>query len=163
MQSGRTAEQHDIELAKASRRQADYAFVVLSLILAWVVDNGLIDANPCTRMGRLYGSSRSDRIWTQQNEANFNAKAPARMHLPLLAAIWTGQRQGDLWWSYDGKYIRLTQSESVSKKRRKRPVRLAILAGAPLKAALDAAKDGKSPEDHILLNSEGKPWTTVVV
>jgi integrase len=151
------------ELAKASRRQADYAFAVLSLILAWALDNGLVDANPCTRMGRLYGSNRADKIWTEADESNFNARAPEHMHLPLLIAIWTGQRQGDLlalrWWAYDGTYLRLTQSKSVSKKRRKRPVRLAILVGAPLKAALDAAKVGKSPEDHILLNSEGKPWT----
>jgi hypothetical protein len=96
------------ELARTSRRQADYAFAVLSLILAWALDNGLVDANPCTRMGRLYGSSRSDKIWTEADEANFNAKAPAHMHLPLLMALWTGQRQGDLlalkWWSYDGTH-----------------------------------------------------------
>jgi integrase len=151
------------ELAKASRRQADYAFAVLSLILAWALDNGLVDANPCTRMGRLYGSSRSDKIWTAGDESNFNAKAPVHMHLPLLLALWTGQRQGDLlalkWWSYDGTHIRLTQSKSVSKKRRKKPVRVAILVGAPLKAALDAARIGKSTEDHILLTSDGKPWT----
>jgi hypothetical protein len=84
------------ELAKTSRRQADYAFTVLSLVLAWALDNGMIDANPCTRMGRLYGSSRADKIWTEVDEANFNAKAPEHMHLSLLAALWTGQWQGDL-------------------------------------------------------------------
>jgi len=91
------------------------------------------------------------------------AKAPGHMHLPLLIALWTGQRQGDLlalrWWAYDGKYIRLTQSKSVSKKRRRQPVRVVIPVAAPLKAALDAARVGKGLQDHILLNSEGKPWT----
>jgi integrase len=151
------------ELSKTSRRQADYAFTVLALILAWALDNGMIDDNPCKRMGRLYGSSRADKIWTEADEANFNAKAPAHMHLPLLAALWTGQRQGDLlalkWWSFDGQYIRLTQSKSVSKKRRKRAVRVVIPVGAPLKAVLDKAAIGRSPEEHILLNSDGKPWT----
>ena len=91
------------------------------------------------------------------------AKAPGHMHLPLLIALWTGQRQGDLlalrWWAYDGKYIRLTQSKSVSKKRRRQPVRVVIPVAAPLKAALDAARVGKGLQDHILLNSKGKPWT----
>ena len=63
------------------------------------------------------------------------------------------------WWAYDGQYIRLTQSKSVSKKRHRKPVRIVIPVGAPLKAALDAAKIGKGPEDHILLNSDGQPWT----
>ena len=38
-------------------------------------------------------------------------------------------------------------------------MRIVIPVGAPLKAALDAAKIGKGPEDHILLNSDGQPWT----
>lgn len=83
-------------LAERSSRQADYALAVLALILGWALDNGLVDANPCTRMGRLYGSNRADKIWTEEDEKNFNARAPAHMHLPLLTALWTGQRQGDL-------------------------------------------------------------------
>jgi hypothetical protein len=39
-------------------------------------------------------------------------------YLPLLLALWTGQRQGDLlrlpWSAYDGKYIRLRQSKGGS-------------------------------------------------
>ena len=114
--------------------------------MAWALEGGLVDANPCTRMGRLYGEARADKIWKDKDEANFNAKAPVHLHLPLLMALWTGQRQGDLlalkWWAYDGQYIRLTQSKSVSKKRHRKPVRIVIPVGAPLKA-LDAAKVGK--------------------
>jgi hypothetical protein len=36
-------------------------------------------------------------------------------------------------------------------------VRVIIKVGAPLKAALDAVRMGKSWEDHILLNSRGEP------
>jgi integrase len=151
------------KLAAGSERQADYAFAVFSLVLAWALAGGLVEANPCTRMGRLYGGSRADKIWKENDEANFNAKAPGHMHLPLLMALWTGQRQGDLlalrWWTYDGKYLRITQSKSVSKKRRRQPVRVVIPVAATLKAALDAARVGKGLQDHILLNSDGKPWT----
>jgi hypothetical protein len=58
------------------------------------------------------------------------------LHLPLLLALWTGQRQGDLlrlsWSAYDGTHIRLRQSKTGA--------RVALPVGAPLKAALDAAK-----------------------
>jgi hypothetical protein len=38
------------------------------------------------------------------------------LHLPLLLALWTGQRQGDLlrlpWSAYDGEHVRLRQSKT---------------------------------------------------
>jgi integrase len=52
------------------------------------------------------GGNRADKVWSAQDESSFYARAPRHMHLPLLAALWTGQRQGDLlrlkWFSYDG-------------------------------------------------------------
>jgi integrase len=84
------------QLATTSRRQADYAWVVLALVLAWGLDRGLIAANPCEKGGRLYRGSRKDQIWTDDDEAAFLRSAPAHLHLPLLLALWTGQRQGDL-------------------------------------------------------------------
>src|SRR5262249_45522223 len=81
--------------------------------------------------------------------------APSHLHLPLLLALWTGQRQGDLlrlpWSAYNGTHIRLRQSKTGA--------RVVIPVGAPLKAALDkAAKDRRST--LILTNSDGKPWTS---
>jgi integrase len=62
-------------------------------------------------------------------------KAPTHLHLPLMLAIWTGQRQGDLlrltWDAYDGQFIRLRQSKGGT--------RVKIPVGAPLKAVLDRA------------------------
>ena len=42
------------------------------------------------------GGDRADKVWSTQDESSFYARAPRHMHLPLLAALWTGQRQGDL-------------------------------------------------------------------
>ena len=70
-----------------------------------------------------------------------------------MLALWTGQRQGDLfalpWSAYDGTHIRL--------KQRKTGRRVVIQVGAPLKAALDAAMKRST---IILTNSDGKPWTS---
>jgi integrase len=137
----------------SGRRQADYAWTVLARVLSWGLDRGLVAINPCERGGRLYRGSRAERIWTADDEAAFLKGAPAHLHLPLLLALWTGQRQGDLlrlpWSAYDGTHIRLRQSKS------RKPV--VILVGAPLKVALDAAPK-RSP--IILTNSDGKPWTS---
>jgi integrase len=139
-------------LAVSSRRQADYSWVVLARVLSWGVDRGLVAANPCARGGRLYRGSRAEKIWTAADEAAFLERAPAHLHLPLLLALWTGQRQGDLlrlpWSAYDGRHIRLRQSKGG--------VRVVIKVGAPLKAVLDATPK-RSP--IILTTSDGKPWT----
>jgi integrase len=140
------------KLAVSSRRQADYAWVVLARILSWGVDRGLVAANPCARGGRLYRGSRAENIWTAGDEAAFLERAPAHLHLPLLLALWTGQRQGDLlrlpWSAYDGRHIRLRQSKGGA--------RVVIPVGAPLKAALDAAAKRST---IMLTTTDGKPWT----
>jgi integrase len=139
-------------LAASSRRQADYAWVVLARVISWGMDRGLVAANPCARGGRLYRGSRAEKIWLPADEAAFLERAPAHLHLPLLLALWTGQRQGDLlrlpWSAYDGTHIRLRQSKGG--------VRVVIKVGAPLKAALDAAPKRST---IILTTSDGKPWT----
>jgi integrase len=142
------------KLALKSVRQADYAYTVLALILAWAKDRGKIMVNPCEKGGRLYSGTRVDCVWSIEDESAFLQHAPAHLHLPLLLALWTGQRQGDLlrlpWSAYDGSHIRLRQSKTG--------VRVQIKVGAPLKVALDeAAKTKRSPT--ILLNSDGRPWT----
>jgi integrase len=120
--------------ARAGRRQADYAWTVLARVLYWSFNRGLVAANPCERGGRLYrGGGRTEVVWTTADEAAFLERAPAHLHLPLLLASWTGQRQGDLlrlpWSSYDGTYIRLQQGKTGA--------RVVIRVGTPLKGALD--------------------------
>src|SRR5262249_26311552 len=68
-------------------------------------------------------------------------------------------RQGDLlrlpWSAYDGTHIRLVQRKSIRQGGARRPVRVVIPVGAPLKAALDAAqKHGPL----ILTNNLRRPW-----
>jgi integrase len=139
-------------LARSSRRQADYAWVVLARILSWGLDAGMCAANPCERGGRLYRGSRADKIWTAEDEATFLARAPSHLHLPLILALWTGQRQGDLlrlpWSAYNGTHIRLQQGKTGR--------RVVIPVGSPLRALLDkTAKCGPI----ILATTEGTPWT----
>lgn len=124
------------EIGLTNPRQADYRFSVLARVLSWAVDRGFAPTNPCKKPGRLYRSERADSIWTPLDEKTFYDRAPKHLHLPLMLALWTGQRQGDLlaltWAGYDGKFIRLTQ-----KKTNRRVV---IPVGATLRCVLDALK-----------------------
>ena len=145
-----------------SRRQADYRFSVFARVLSWAFDRGLVPHNPCERPGRLYRASRSENIWTAEDEAAFLAKAPAHLHPALMLALWTGQRQGDLlrltWAAYDGQHIRLKQSKTGA--------RVIIPVGQPLRVALDASReklaslpDGKPRALTILATEGGTAWT----
>ena len=142
------------KLAVRSVRQADYAWTVLARILSWAKNRGKISVNPCERGGRLYNGTRVDFVWSIEDEAAFLKDGPAHLHLPLLLALWTGQRQGDLlrlpWSSYDGTHIRLRQSKGG--------VRVIVPVGAPLKVALDEAAKSKQ-STMIVVNSAGRPWT----
>jgi integrase len=149
------------QLAIRSVRQADYAWVVLARILSVAKDRGKITENPCERGGRLYGSSRVDDIWSEEQEAAFLKNAPAHLHLPLLLGLWTGQREGDLlrlpWSAYDGTHIRLRPRKSIT-KRHPRGVTVVIPVGAPLKAALDCAAQVKVGP-VVLISTDQRPWT----
>jgi integrase len=140
------------ELALRSKRQADYVWTVLARILSWAKDRGKITVNPCERGGRVYHGTRVDFVWSTDDEAAFLEHAPVHLQLPLLLALWTGQRQGDLlrlpWSAYDGTHIRLRQGKTGT--------RVIIPVGAPLKVALDAAK---KHGPIILTSTDARPWT----
>jgi integrase len=130
-------------------------FSTFAAIMAWAVDRRLVATKPCARPGELYHSTRSESVWTTDDESALKAVAPPRIWLAYLLAVWTGQRQGDLlrltWKAYDGTYIRLRQSKGGR--------RVVIPVGGPLKVALDkAAMDKKAVT--ILTTTKKTPWTS---
>jgi integrase len=126
----------------ATPRAADYAWSTLARIMSFAKDRGIIETNPCEKGGRLYAADRTDKVWGEQELASILAIAPEEIKLALMLALWTGQRQGDLlrlpWSSYDGTHIRLRQSKTGR--------RIAMPAGAPLKALLDTT-ERRGPSD----------------
>ena len=68
--------------------------------------------NPCAKGGKLYHGTRVDKIWDDEDVARFLRTAPPYLHLAMLLAVNTGQRQGDLlrlpWSGYDGATIKTT-------------------------------------------------------
>jgi integrase len=145
------------EIAAASGdRTADYIWTVMARVFSVAKDRGKIKTNPCERGGRLYDGDRSDRVWSEADEAKWYAKAQAHMHLPVMLGLWTGQREADIlkltWLQYDGHYIRLEQQKGRKGKKK----RVVIPCGEPLRMALDALKanimseNGGKPPDGII-------------
>ncbi len=144
------------QLAAKGKREADYCFSVLALILAWAFDRRKIHSNPCEKPGRLYDTGRADSVWSDAQIDTFLAKASAHVALPMQIALWTGQRQGDVlrmtWSAYDGKAIRLRQGKTGR--------HLTIPVADPLRTILDAAKAGRKKSLMICTTSRCTAWTS---
>jgi integrase len=143
-------------------RAADMILSVLSMILAFGVDQEDLDRNPLEKIDRLADSTRRDTIWTDEQISAFHAKAPPRLVLALELARWTGQRQGDLlrltWGAYDGTHISLRQEKTGAHVR--------VMVAQELRTRLDAekarrlAKGGdKIASLTIITNRSGRPYT----
>lgn len=151
--------------AESGARTADYVFQVFAAVLAWANDESLIEHHPLKRIGRRYKAARRDKLWSREIEAYFMSSPPSHLRLPLLLALWTGQRQGDIlkmtWSDYDGQSIRVHQDKGGEK--------VLIRVGAPLKAALDAEnlaaaakakKRDRQQSPFIVTNLRGAAWTS---
>jgi len=143
------------KIAERSRRQADYHFSVLALIIAWAHNRRRIPLNPCERPGRLYTGTRAASVWTDAEVAAFDAVAAPHVALPAIIARNTGQRQSDIlaltWSAYDGEALTLRQSKGG------RFVRIPV--SVELRPALEAAKASRGSSVTICATSRGQPWT----
>jgi len=65
------------ELARKSRRQADYAWVVLARVLSWARNRGLVTVNPCEKGGRLYVATEPTRSGRQTTRPTSSPRRPS--------------------------------------------------------------------------------------
>jgi integrase len=141
-----------------SARQADYAWTVLMLIIAWGRRVGLTSYRPPARIDRLYDADRSNKIWEDHHIAAFLAVAPEPLQWALIFAAEIGARQGDIlgmpWSAYDGKRLRYTPSKT---KTRKRPN--GRLIAPPVSDRLQMVIESLPKVSPVMLtNSRGLPW-----
>ena len=88
------------ELAVSSRRQADYAWVVLARVLSWGIDRGLIAANPCARGGgfivarapRRFGPLPTRPHFSNGTRASASAAVAGAMDRPAAGRPACGSR-----------------------------------------------------------------------
>lgn len=136
----------------ASPRRADYAIQVLKVVLSWGVKRGLLDHNRAAGIERLYRHDRSEKTWSDEQIAAFQACAPEPLRRAMILALETGQRQGDLlrmpWSALEGDIVRLRQAKTNA--------RVAIPVSAALRACLAAVP--RSDSTIVLTKIDGRPW-----
>lgn len=139
-------------------RKADYAWTVLAALMGYAVNHGALAVNPCARGGRLSSSDRTEKVWSEDDLRKLFAEAKWELAIVAFAAIWTGQRQGDLLRLTPANIrdgvLRLTQRKS--ERKGKKPRKIAMPVPAPLAEALKRNPKGEA----LFLNSDGKPWTS---
>ena len=137
-------------------RTADYGMQVLSRVLGFAFDRGLLRANHASGVAQLYHSNRADQIWTPAELAAFAAVASAPVSTALRLACLTGLRRGDLIALTWGQIGDLVIEKATNKSGQAR------VAVVPL---LDEARHlleqvgRRGAADTVLLNSRGRKWS----
>lgn len=141
------------EVAKASGdREADHRLSVISAMLSWGRENGMVFSNHVAGFRRLHRVDRSEMIWLPEHIEAFMRVAPVELQRALIIALHTGQREGDLlrltWGNYDGAHISLRQSKNGRK------------VDIPCTAALRRMLEGLERTAAVLLTTKtNRPWT----
>lgn len=156
--------------AAATPRTADLRVTVLSLLLKWAVDRGMLSVNLAAGIPTLHRADRADIIWQDADWEKLSAArlplkngkpgttpaaSPQLMNALRLASV-TGLRRGDLLklrWEDIG-----AQSIIVMTAKRKRRVLIPVLRDT--RALLESIQpDPARRTGVVLLNSRGQPWT----
>ena len=136
-------------------RAADYGVQVLSRVLSFAKDRGVIGANNAEGIGQLWEASRADLIWDAESLARFHAKATAPVSQALRLACLTGLRRGDLVklrWA-DVSDLAITIRTNKSKGQR--------IASIPLlreARELLAEIGRRDATETVLKNAHGRAW-----
>ncbi|MBD7941564.1 tyrosine-type recombinase/integrase [Brevundimonas sp. Sa3CVA3] len=158
-------------------RKADYGIQVLSRVLSWGMDRGLLAPNAAAGIKQLYTSNRADQIWTADEIDRYTAaaKSPEVGFIVRLACL-TGLRRQDLaslCWSHVGD---LAIVKATKKSRGKKTAVIPLLDDT--KELLDeiraqqhrrhadlatAAERKNRPAPvrclTVLSNTRGRPWS----
>jgi integrase len=151
-------------------RSADMAIQVLSRVLSFGYDAGLLEKNHALGIGQLYEANRSDIIWMPEDFTAFHAKASVEVSEAVDLAACTGLRRGDLVelpWSAIGEHGIFWQT---GKSRGKARIVIPLLPETRLvleriKARHAAEMAGRKPDrrkplpDTVLSNASWRSWT----
>lgn len=133
-------------------RSADKATVMLSTLLGWALQRGLLAINVAAGVPHLHRADRSEIIWTAEDWEAIAVHASRELMNALRLASLTGLRLGDLvalnWTDVGAKSIAV-----MTAKRKRRAV-------IPILPELAALMEGLGErEGTVLKNSRGGSWT----
>ena len=102
-----------------SARTANKVKQVASLLYSWAEEEDLLPdgfANPGARLKKLKGKSKPFEIWSAEEVALYLRHCEPHMTTPVLLALYTGQRAGDVvameWKDVLGGVVRVRQNKT---------------------------------------------------
>lgn len=153
-------------------RTADLGKQVLSAVLSYAVEEGLLGKNPCFGISNLYRVNRSDLIWLPDDIAKFAECAVKEFVFALRLACLTGLRESDLialrWDDIDDISIVMKTGKSAGRLEYVVPrydelnALLEEIKAYQVDRAAKAAKIPKAvkgPYPTVIIASRGRPWT----
>jgi integrase len=131
--------------------EANLIVSMFSILMKCAIDMEYREANPASNIPKLR-LGHYER-WPDEAIDYAIANLPERFVRPIIVALYTGQRQGDVltmtWSDYDGEGIKVVQQKTGAE--------LWIPCHHILKAHLDRWKESRT-STHICTTSRGKPW-----
>lgn len=143
--------------ATANRRLDD-----ISAVFGWGKPRGFVDANPCSRIERVQ-SEGTYEPWPEEALEKLLSEGKPEIVKVALAAVYTGQRRGDVTQrltdhSIDGGTWYLQQGKTGNAVPV--PLHPVVLAILEIERAARRKAGMVDPRRPLLTNSRGKPWTT---
>jgi integrase len=139
-------------------RTADIRLTVLTRILSWGVDEGVLDTNRALKIERLHEPVvRADILWSEDELSALLKHCSEAVGRAVRLAALTGLRKGDVvglkWSDIRGSAIRRPTLKSNRKQ----------LASIPLYPALrellqECEAKGDPSTGYVITNSFGRPW-----
>lgn len=144
-------------------RTADMAAGMMSQLLAYAVDQGLLKVNVAAKIKTLHKVNRSHLIWEQKHWDAFYALNPPQhiKDVVELGAL-TGLRQEDilkLTWGMVGPTAIIFPMTTKRKTRAVIPIYAELAQWLKQRADRQDTVTGISTKGHIVVNSRGFPWT----
>ena len=156
-------------------RASDYGVQVLSRLMGWSVQRGILLTNHALGIQNLYSNNRADQIWTAEERQLYIEKSPTpEASFIIEFACMTGLRREDqtkALWSHVGDDALVMQSQKGDKEVviPLLPETKALFARIKAQQMVRheellavARKKGRPlplPPTVILSNTRGKPWT----
>lgn len=116
--------------------KANHFLAVMKLLLNWGVPRGWLKVSPAAGVKRLKHTPKSHRAWSDTEVAAMTGPDVGGVALPILLALHTGQRLGDVlklpWSAWDGQGVTVAAQGKTG-------ARVYVPALPELRAALDAA------------------------
>ena len=138
---------------KATPRSADVGLQVLSRLLSFGKEEGLLATNACADIPHLYKNDRASIIWTPEDLAQLAKHASKEIVWAAQLGALTGLRQADLLrlsWSHVGEHCISIRTNKTGRT-----------AEIPLYAALTALlAEIPKRATTILTSTDGVPWKT---